>query len=56
MSINCGGPGFNLTRSYLMDEVREQLLAMAQQLQGPGGRRALKKIAFFASSKGLPRL
>lgn len=37
MAINCGGPGFNLSRDYLLGEVREQLLQMAQQLQGPGG-------------------
>lgn len=36
MSINCGGPGFNLTRSFLMDEVRPQMVAIAAQLQGTG--------------------
>lgn len=38
MSINCGGPGFNLSRDFLLGEVREQLIAMARQLQGSGGQ------------------
>ncbi len=37
MSINCGGPGFHLSRQFLMDEVRPQMVAIAAQLQGAGG-------------------
>lgn len=36
MAINCGGPMFNLSRSYLLDEVRPLLLALGQQLQALG--------------------
>jgi DNA-binding IclR family transcriptional regulator len=35
MAINCGGPGFSLSREFLLDEVRPQLLALAGRLQGP---------------------
>ena len=34
MAINCGGPGFNLSREFLLEEVRPQLLALAMRLQG----------------------
>jgi len=35
MAINCGGPGFNLSREFLLEEVRPQLLALARRLEGP---------------------
>ena len=34
MAINCGGPGFSLSREFLLEEVRPQLLALAQRLEG----------------------
>lgn len=34
MAINCGGPGFNLSREFLLQEVRPQLLALGARLQG----------------------
>ena len=34
MAINCGGPSFNLSRDFLLDEVRPQLLDLASRLQG----------------------
>ena len=37
VAINCGGPGFNLSPAYLMDEVRPSLLALAARLQGLAG-------------------
>lgn len=37
MAINCGGPGFSLSREFLLDEVRPQLLALASRLEGLGG-------------------
>jgi len=37
MAINCGGPGFNLSREFLLEEVRPQLLALAHRLQGLSG-------------------
>ncbi|MBI2768069.1 MAG: IclR family transcriptional regulator [Burkholderiales bacterium] len=37
MAINCGGPGFNLSREFLLGEVRPQLLALASRMQGLGG-------------------
>lgn len=36
MAINCGGPGFNLSREFLLEEVRPPLLALASRLQGLG--------------------
>ena len=41
MAINCGGPGFNLSRDYLLQEVRPRLVAIGDQLQhmGRGGLR-----------------
>jgi len=36
MAINCGGPGFNLSREFLLEEVRPQLLALATRLEGVG--------------------
>lgn len=37
MAINCGGPRFNLSREFLLDEVRPPLLALASRLQGLDG-------------------
>jgi DNA-binding IclR family transcriptional regulator len=37
MAINCGGPSFMLAPEFLLREVRPQLLALANQLQHPGG-------------------
>jgi DNA-binding IclR family transcriptional regulator len=37
MAINCGGPGFDLSREFLLEEVRPQLLALARRLEGPDG-------------------
>ncbi|HWI81791.1 IclR family transcriptional regulator [Ramlibacter sp.] len=37
MSINCGGPGFNLSPAFLLGEVRPQLLELANRLEQPGG-------------------
>ena len=37
MAINCGGPGFNLSREFLLGEVRPRLVALAGRLQGLGG-------------------
>jgi DNA-binding IclR family transcriptional regulator len=34
MAINCGGPSFNLSPDYLLQEVRPQLLALGRHLQG----------------------
>jgi DNA-binding IclR family transcriptional regulator len=34
MAINCGGPSFNLSPQFLLDEVRPQMLALAEGLQG----------------------
>lgn len=34
MAINCGGPSFNLSRDFLLHEVRPQLLALSARLQG----------------------
>jgi DNA-binding IclR family transcriptional regulator len=34
MAINCGGPSFNLSREFLLEEVRPPLLALAGRLQG----------------------
>lgn len=36
MAINCGGPGFSLSREFLLAEVRPPLLALADRLQGMG--------------------
>lgn len=33
MSINCGGPGFNLSRDFLLGEVRQQLTELAARLE-----------------------
>lgn len=33
MSINCGGPAFNLSEEFLLEEVRPRLLAMTQRLK-----------------------
>jgi DNA-binding IclR family transcriptional regulator len=38
MAINCGGPGFNLSREFLLEEIRPQLLQLAARLQSPGMR------------------
>jgi DNA-binding IclR family transcriptional regulator len=37
MAINCGGPGFNLSSEFLLEDARPQLLALAARLQGPDG-------------------
>jgi DNA-binding IclR family transcriptional regulator len=37
MAINCGGPSFNLSREFLLDQVRPPLLALAGRLQGLDG-------------------
>jgi DNA-binding IclR family transcriptional regulator len=37
MAISCGGPGFNLSREFLLQEARPQLIALAARLQGPDG-------------------
>lgn len=39
MAINCGGPSFNLSPDYLMNEVRPLMVSMGQQLQHLGGLR-----------------
>ena len=39
MAINCGGPSFNLSPQFLLDEVRPQLLAVADRLQGLSAER-----------------
>ena len=33
MAINCGGPGFNLSPEFLLQEVRPQMLALAKRLE-----------------------
>lgn len=35
LSINCGGPAFNLTPEFLLSEVRPRLVEMIQRLQRP---------------------
>jgi DNA-binding IclR family transcriptional regulator len=35
LSINCGGPAFNLTPEFLLDEVRPRLIAMVNSLRRP---------------------
>lgn len=37
MAINCGGPGFNLSPEYLLQQVRPQMVALAHRLEEPGG-------------------
>ncbi len=37
MAINCGGPGFNLSPKFLLEEVRPQLIELARRLEHPGG-------------------
>ena len=37
MAINCGGPGFNLSPDYLLQQVRPQMVALAHRLEEPGG-------------------
>jgi len=37
MAINCGGPGFNLSPEFLLQQVRPQMLALAHRLEEPGG-------------------
>jgi DNA-binding IclR family transcriptional regulator len=39
MAVNCGGPSFNLSREFLLGEVRPALLALARRLQGLGSDR-----------------
>ncbi len=34
MAINCGGPSFSLSREFLLDEVRPQMVALATRLRG----------------------
>jgi DNA-binding IclR family transcriptional regulator len=36
MAINCGGPGFKLSRDYLLKEVRPLMLSLGDQLQRLG--------------------
>lgn len=36
MAINCGGPGFNLSPQFLLEQVRPQMIALANRLQEPG--------------------
>lgn len=36
MAINCGGPGFDLSPEFLLDEVRPQMIALANRLEQPG--------------------
>jgi DNA-binding IclR family transcriptional regulator len=38
MAINCGGPAFNLSPEYLLDQVRPKLLVLVQRLQSHGWR------------------
>jgi len=33
MSLNCGGPAFNLSRKFLLDEARPRLIQLAQKLE-----------------------
>jgi DNA-binding IclR family transcriptional regulator len=35
MSINCGGPAFNLKQEFLLEEVRPRLIAMVNSLRRP---------------------
>jgi len=37
MAINCGGPSFDLSREFLLEEVRPPLLALGRRLQDLGG-------------------
>jgi DNA-binding IclR family transcriptional regulator len=37
MAINCGGPGFNLSPEFLLQEVRPEMLALAARLEGLDG-------------------
>lgn len=37
MAINCGGPASNLSREHLLGQVRPQIIALADRLQGGGG-------------------
>jgi DNA-binding IclR family transcriptional regulator len=35
LSINCGGPAFNLSREFLLEEVRPRLIELVSQLRRP---------------------
>jgi DNA-binding IclR family transcriptional regulator len=35
LSINCGGPAFNLSRQFLLEEVRPRLIELVAQLRRP---------------------
>jgi DNA-binding IclR family transcriptional regulator len=37
MAINCGGPGFNLSRDFLLGPVRDKLLMLVERLQTQAG-------------------
>ncbi len=37
MVVSCGGPGFNLSPQFLMNEVRPQLVSLVRKLQGASG-------------------
>jgi DNA-binding IclR family transcriptional regulator len=39
MAINCGGPGFSLSRDYLLQGVRPLLLALGERLRELGAAR-----------------
>jgi DNA-binding IclR family transcriptional regulator len=36
LALNCGGPGFNLSREFLLEEVRPMLVAIGERLQNVG--------------------
>ena len=39
LSINCGGPAFNLSPDFLLEEVRPRLIALVNQLRQPSSAR-----------------
>jgi DNA-binding IclR family transcriptional regulator len=42
MALNCGGPSFNLSRPFLMDEVRPRLSSVVRRLEEALGNEALR--------------
>ena len=38
MAINCGGPSFNLSKDFLLGEVRPRLVDMVRRLENSLGR------------------
>lgn len=39
MAINCGGPAFNLSKEYLLNEIRPRLIQLVQRLESSLGSR-----------------